>query len=111
MENKNDYMENVNTIPELSKQINHLHNELIELIQDYRHDELTINMHPVLFITLIIFFSITISLIINATNQTFNQLHPRGFLKYWEYIILAILAFILFIFLANKSGFTIKQIV
>jgi len=105
-----DYTQ-ASTIQELSEKLNHFHTDLSDLIKSYRHDQLTVGMHPVLFIGLIILFGITMSLMTNATHQTVNSLHPRGFLHYWEYIVLAVICLAVFLYVANKSGFSINTIV
>ena len=95
-------MNELNTnIQDLKKQINELKNEVMD-------DRVKINTHPVLFVILLIGFFVTMDFWTTAAHKTVHALHPRGYLYFWEYILIAIVALLLLLWLANKSGIRIR---
>lgn len=85
-----------------------LNNKLDKLQNEITSDQLSVNAHPVLFITLLVLFFITMDFWAKAIQYTLHELHPRGYLVYWEYIIIAIVSLALLLLLGHMSGIRIR---
>lgn len=80
------------------------------LAYQFEQSKAAITDHPVLFTGLLIGFFITMDLWASATNSFLNRIHPRGVLKWWEYLILAILALFLLVWIGGKKGIQIRML-
>lgn len=96
------------SLEELNYNIRTLNEKIDELERDVTVDQVKINAHPVLFIVLLIGLFVTMDFWAAAAHTTLHQLHPRGYLKFWEYIILAVVSLVILLWIANKSGMKVR---
>ena len=95
-------MQDINTnITKLGKKID-------KLEQQVMYNQVVINTHPLIFLMLLIGFFITMDFWAVAAHRTVRRFHPRGQLRYWEYIILAGISLAVLLWVGYKSGINIR---
>jgi hypothetical protein len=66
------------------------------------------NLHPILFVILFVAFFITMDLWSTTVNSFLTTVHPRGYLYFWEYLIIALFAAGLLYWALQKTGFQMQ---
>lgn len=99
---------NSTTLEDLNRNIQNLNEKIDKLEYAVTDDQVKINTHPIMFVVLLVGFFITMDFWAAAAHSTVRRFHPRGYIQYWEYIILAVAALVLLLWVANKSGIRIQ---
>nr|QBK87569.1 MAG: hypothetical protein LCMAC201_04820 [Marseillevirus LCMAC201] len=81
-----------------------------KLEQQVTHDRVVINTHPLIFVVLLVGFFITMDFWAVAAHSTIHRFHPRGHLRYWEYIILAGISLVVLIWVGYKNGIRLSML-
>lgn len=98
------------SIDELNTNVKKLGQKIDKLEKEVIQDQIKINAHPVIFITLLIVFFMTMHFWAEAAHVTISTFHPRGKLHFWEYLIIALALLTILILLSKLSGINISSL-
>jgi hypothetical protein len=98
------------SIEDLNRNIQTLSKKIDKLEYTVTDDQIKVNTHPIMFVVILVGFFITMDFWTAAAHSTIINLHPKGYLQYWEYVILAVVALLLLLWLSNKSGIKIRML-
>ena len=74
------------------------------------NQQVVIQSHPLVFITLVLLFFITIDVWTVAVQSAIKYFHPNKELEYWEYFIIAVLLLIILVGGTYFSGIQVKSL-
>ncbi len=98
------------SIEDLDRNIQALSKKIDKLEYSVTDDQVKINTHPIMFVVILVGFFITMDFWIAAAHSTIIKFHPNGYLQYWEYAIIAVLALLLLLWVSKKSGIKIRML-
>ena len=82
----------------------------LENIQKSIDKNVGINTHPIVLFILILIFLVIVDFWAAGLHMLVSNIHPRGYLKYWEYIILSVGLTLFLIFIARWFGLSLRSI-
>lgn len=90
-----------NTLVAMNKKINSINEQI-------SYSNIVTSAHPFLFIIMIILFFVTMEFWTKAANKAIKHFHPRGYLSYWEYVLLGLVSLLFLLWIGKKTGLKIQ---
>ncbi len=92
------------SLVEINENIIDLQKRVDEIDHKITKNQVEFKAHPVIFVVLMVGLFVALDFWSTAIHGTVKKIHPRGYLYYWEYMLIAILFLIFVIWMAHQSG-------
>ncbi len=92
------------SLTEINENIINLQKRVAELDRKVTENQVAFKAHPAIFVVLMVGLFVTLDFWSTGIHGAVKKIHPRGYLYYWEYILIAGVFLIFVLWIAHQSG-------